>query len=395
MRVRKVTELRIAREWAKIVACYVHREETTDMLMECTLQDRKSNAVPKLRPMRGWSCHVVQTLLCCVTVGTACAQQTATAAALPNAPLSASVSGTVTDLNGGAVTDADVMVMMGTPEHTYTAFTDDKGHFQVSGLPAGDFRLTVDSEELQSVTRQGKLRAGEQFVLPQIVLRVASANTAVEVTASRADIAEAEIKVEEKQRVLGVIPNFYVTYNWHAEPLSSKQKYELVAHDTLDWTTFVVTGAVAGIQYEAGSFSGFGYGPSGYAKRYAADFGNVLFGNILGGALLPQIFRQDPRYFYKGTGTKRSRFWYALSTAVIARGDNGKWQPAYAGILGNYGAGAISNLYYPASSRNGVGLTLENGTIGVVSVGIGNVIQEFVVKHFTPTAKNAQQRTTN
>jgi hypothetical protein len=305
------------------------------------------------------------------------------------------VSGTVTDLNGGAVTDADVMVMMGTPEHTYTAFTDDKGHFQVSGLPAGDFRLTVDSEELQSVTRQGKLRAGEQFVLPQIVLRVASANTAVEVTASRADIAEAEIKVEEKQRVLGVIPNFYVTYNWHAEPLSSKQKYELVAHDTLDWTTFVVTGAVAGIQYEAGSFSGFGYGPSGYAKRYAADFGNVLFGNILGGALLPQIFRQDPRYFYKGTGTKRSRFWYALSTAVIARGDNGKWQPAYAGILGNYGAGAISNLYYPASSRNGVGLTLENGTIGVVSVGIGNVIQEFVVKHFTPTAKNAQQRTTN
>jgi hypothetical protein len=331
--------------------------------------------------------------LFCVTATTALAQQAVTAPALPNAPFSAAIRGTVIDLNGGAVTDADVMVVMGNPEHTYTAETDSTGHFQVTGLPEGDFRLTVDSEELQSVTRQGKLRAGEQFAMPQIVLRFATAKTDVEVTASREEIAEAEIKLEEKQRVLGVFQNFYVTYNWHAEPLSSKQKYELAAHSILDWNSFVFTGAVAGVQYETNSLAGFGYGPGGYAKRYAADFGNVFFGTLLGGAVLPQVFHQDPRYFYKGTGTNRSRFWYALSTTVIARGDNGKWQPAYASILGNYGAGALSNLYFPASSRQGASLTILNGTLGVIGDGIGNVIQEFFVKRLTPTAKNSQQQT--
>lgn len=361
--------------------------------MECTMQNRRNTAVPKLRPIQCWSVRVVRTSLFCVTATTALAQQAVTAPALPNAPFSAAIRGTVIDLNGGAVTDADVMVVMGNPEHTYTAETDSTGHFQVTGLPEGDFRLTVDSEELQSVTRQGKLRAGEQFAMPQIVLRFATAKTDVEVTASREEIAEAEIKLEEKQRVLGVFQNFYVTYNWHAEPLSSKQKYELAAHSILDWNSFVFTGAVAGVQYETNSLAGFGYGPGGYAKRYAADFGNVFFGTLLGGAVLPQVFHQDPRYFYKGTGTNRSRFWYALSTTVIARGDNGKWQPAYASILGNYGAGALSNLYFPASSRQGASLTILNGTLGVIGDGIGNVIQEFFVKRLTPTAKNSQQQT--
>ena len=69
---------------------------------------------------------------------------------------------------------------------------------------------------------------------------------------------------------------------------------------------------------------------------------------------------------------------------MIARGDNGKWQPAYAGILGDFGSGAISNLYYPASDRNGAGLTIENGAIDVVSDGLGNLLQEFVLKKISP-----------
>jgi hypothetical protein len=322
------------------------------------------------------------------------AQQAAQAKPLPNAPLSATLSGAVTDLNGGAVTDADLMLVMGTPAVTRTATSDATGRFRFTELPAGDYKLSIDAEGLQPVTRQGVLRPGEQFVLPPVILRLATANTDVQVTASREDVAEAEIKLEEKQRALGVFQNFYVTYNWNAEPLDSKQKYELASRSIVDWNTFAFTAVLAGIQYQTGSFSGFGYGPSGYAKRYAADFGNVLFGTLLGGAVLPQVFHQDPRYFYKGTGTKRSRFFYALSTAVIARGDNGKWQPAYAGILGNYGAGALSNLYYPSSNRDGVALTLENGSIGIGFDAIGNVLQEFVIKHFTPTAKNVQQQTT-
>jgi hypothetical protein len=339
----------------------------------------------------------LQTILCksalaatlSVSALSAGAQQNQAKPALPDDPSATTLSGSVVDANGGLVPDATVTVVSGTEQHT--AVSDDDGEFRLTGLPAGPFQLTVTAKDLKPALVQGSLTAGQHSELDPIVMRMGARDTNVEVTASQAEIAEAEVKVEEKQRLVGVIPNFYVTYNWHAEPLDATQKWELAYRSLVDWTTFAFTGAIAGIQYEQGSLSGFGYGPGGYFKRYAANFGNAFFGSMLGGAVLPIVFKQDPRYFYKGTGSVRSRFWYAMSTAVISRGDNGKWQPGYANILGNYGAGALSNLYYPASSRQGAKLTLENGSIGIAFDGFGNVFQEFLLKRFTPSVKNAGQ----
>jgi hypothetical protein len=322
------------------------------------------------------------------------AQRTSPAASqtspqLPDAPSSGSISGSVADSGGGLVPDADITVQNVATGQKQGTQTDDDGRFRLSGVPSGDFTMSIKADGLEPLSKAGTLHPGEQYAMPTIVLRVAMTNTDVQVSVSQDEIAEAEVKVEEKQRLIGVVPNFYVTYNWHAEPLSPKQKSELAYRSLFDWTTFAFTGAVAGIQYGQGSLDGFGYGPGGYFKRYAADFGNVFVGNLLGGAILPIVFKQDPRYFYKGTGTIRSRLLYALSTAVIARGDNGKWQPAYANILGNFAAGAISNVYYPSSSRQGVSLTLENASIGIAFDGFGNVFQEFLLKRFTPSTTKA------
>ena len=75
---------------------------------------------------------------------------------------------------------------------------------------------------------------------------------------------------------------------------------------------------------------------------------------MLGGAVFPSLFKQDPRYFYKGTGSISSRALYAIANSVICKGDNERWQPNYSAILGGIAAGGISNLYYPASNRSGV-----------------------------------------
>ena len=99
------------------------------------------------------------------------------------------------------------------------------------------------------------------------------------------------------------------------------------------------------------------------------------------------MFKQDPRYFYMGTGTKKHRFLYAISRAVVARGDNGKWQPAYANVLGSLGAGAASNLYYPAANRQGATLTFENTGLSIGFDAISNLLQEFVLKHFSTGVK--------
>ena len=77
-----------------------------------------------------------------------------------------------------------------------------------------------------------------------------------------------------------------------------------------------------------------------------------------------------------------------LANSVICKGDNGRWQPNYSGVLGSFAAGAISNLYYPASDR-GVGLTFENAAITIAAGSAANILQEFVIRKLTPNANQS------
>ncbi|MGA8938013.1 MAG: carboxypeptidase regulatory-like domain-containing protein, partial [Acidobacteriaceae bacterium] len=201
------------------------------------------------------------------------------------------------------------------------------------------------------------------------------------------EVAEKQVKQEEKQRLVGLVPNFYVTYDWNAAPLTPKMKFKMATRSIVDPATFVIVGGFAGIEQATNEFSGYGQGWAGYGKRYGAGLADASIGAMLGGAVLPVLFHQDPRYFYKGTGTKWHRALYAMSTAVVARGDNGKWQPAYAGVLGDFGSGAISNLYYPASNRNGAELTIVNGLLAVAGDAAGNLLQEFVLRKISKGVK--------
>ncbi len=244
------------------------------------------------------------------------------------------------------------------------------------------------SEAFVTRTYAGTLRSGEIFTVPQTTLAIATSATEVRVMPRRVEIAEDEIKVEEKQRVLGVIPNFYVTYVPNAVPLSSKQKFELAWKTTVDPVSFGITGAIAGVQQAQNDFSGYGQGAQGFAKRYGASYADFVSSTFIGSAILPSIFKQDPRYFYKGTGTKRSRVLYALASAVICKGDNGHWQANYSGILGSLAAGGISNLYYPAKNRDGAELTFENTLIGIGATAAANLLQEFVIRKLTPNGSS-------
>ena len=212
----------------------------------------------------------------------------------------------------------------------------------------------------------------------------------VDVTSTQVEQAQRQIEAQEKQRLFGVLPNFLVSYLPDAAPLSARQKFELTGKSRLDPVRFGVTGIVAGIQQARSVHSGFGDGAEGYAKRYAAEYVNGLTRSMLTQVVLPSLFRQDPRYFYKGTGSTTSRMGYAMSRAVIVKGDNGHWQPNYSGILGSLASGALSNLYYPAEDRKGVRLTLENAAFGIGGAALGHLAQEFLFRRVTShSRKNA------
>jgi hypothetical protein len=242
--------------------------------------------------------------------------------------------------------------------------SDDDGQFSIADVPAGSFRLTITSEGFATQTFQGSLRSGEPFIVPQMVLTIATAATEIRVVPNQVEVAEEEIKQEEKQRALGFIPNFYVSYIPNAAPLTSRQKFKLAARTIVDPVTFGLTAAAAGLEQLDNDLGGYGQGAQGYAKRYGASYADNVTGTLIGSAILPSLLKQDPRYFYKGTGSKRSRVLYALAMSVVCKGDNGHWQANYSGILGSLAAGGISNLYYPSHDR-GAGLTFENTLIGI------------------------------
>ena len=265
------------------------------------------------------------------------------------------------------------------------AISDNDGQFYFAGVAPGSFELTITSPGFTAQTASGVLHPGEDYTVPPVLLVVAAAATEVKVAMTPVEIAEAEIKDEEKQRVLGVIPNFYVTYNSAAAPLNPRQKFELAWKATIDPINFGLTGAIAGLQQADNAFSGYGQGGRGYAKRYGASYADSAIGTLVGGAILPSLLKQDPRYFYKGTGTRRSRFLYAIANAVICKGDNGRWQANYSAMLGSLAAGGISNLYYPESDRDAT-VTFENTLIAIGSNAANNLLQEFVIRKLTRNA---------
>jgi len=258
------------------------------------------------------------------------------------------------------------------------------GQFSFAHVAPGPFQLTVTAAGFATQTASGILASGETSIVPRVALAVATDISEVQVSLTQTEVAEQEIKVEEKQRVLGAIPNFYVSYVPDAVPLNSRQKFKLAWKTVIDPFTLVVVAGAAGVEQAQNHFAGYGQGAEGYAKRFGAGYADTVAGTFFGGAILPSLLKQDPRYFYKGTGSLRSRFAYAVANAFICKGDNGHWQVNYSNILGSLAAGGISNLYYPAQDRNGAGLTFENGAIGVGVTAVDNLFQEFVVRKLTP-----------
>jgi hypothetical protein len=302
-----------------------------------------------------------------------------------------SISGTVLDVNNGVVLGAQVTLVAADSSANRTALSDDAGEFSFPGLIPGNFKCTVTSTGFESyASSQIVLSPGEKLVLPEFHLSPAATTTDVQVSVTQLEIATEQLQVQEQQRVLGIFPNFYSSYIWDAVPLSSGQKYQLAARSLVDPFSFVGTGVFAAAEQWRNTFPGYGKGTQGFAKRYGAAYADEALSRMIGSAILPSLLHQDPRYFYRGTGSKRARAFYAISQAVICRGDNGRMQPNYSYVLGSFAAGGISNLYHPAGDR-GAGLTIGNGFLNVGAHAIDNLAREFLFRKLTPKVPDYAQ----
>ena len=293
-----------------------------------------------------------------------------------------SIRGHVEDFTGAAVPGA-ALQLTGPSGFQRNLSADAVGSFRFPGLAPGLYQISATAANMGTyISAQIELHPGESLEISKIALAVGATRADIQVTANPQDVANVQIHEEEHQRVFGLIPNFYSSYVWDASPLNTKQKFSLTLHTVLDPFAFVGAGLVAGFEQERNTYPGYGQGAAGFGKRYGSAYAIQAGSRVIGSALLPSIFRQDPRYFYKGSGTNKERALYAIRSAFLARGDNGNLQPNYSYMLGAYASQSLGYALHPASDRN-VSTIFSNGTIQIFAHAGDELVREFVLRRVT------------
>jgi hypothetical protein len=292
------------------------------------------------------------------------------------------LQGVVKDSSGSAVEGA--IVTLGTASSTgeRTAITDEGGSFGFSALQPGNYKITIAADGFAIWTAADVAAGSSGQPLLSAVLQVAAASSSVNVTLTQRELAASQLKDQEKQRLLGVFPDFFVSYAPNPAPMTAAQKFQLGWKTITDPVAFIDAGVGAGFEQWHNKYPEFGRGMEGYGKRFGAQYADYVSGMMVGHVVMQSIFRQDPRYFYKGTGSVRSRALYAIGTAFVRKGDNGRWQPAYSDVLGGIAASEISTLYYPASSRRGRRM-IDDVMLGFGGRAVHNLLHEFVLRKIT------------
>lgn len=303
--------------------------------------------------------------------------------ALPAFCQPGTIAGVVVDASGASIARAQVRLILDGRGPDQETRSTDNGAFSFSNVAPGPYRLTFTASNFAAKAFSGEVQPGETVNLPPAALALDTVTTEVIVTQTQAEIAEAQVKIAETQRFAGLVPNYFVNYDPDAVPLNAKQKLELTWKTYLDPSAFVINGVIAGVWQAQNTNKGFGQGAEGYAKRYGAAFADYGTALMLEKFVMPTIFKQDPRYFYKGTGTKSSRLLYAISRSVICRGDNKRDQFCYSSFLNRFASGFLTNYYYPAADRNSSLVVVRGAAIGIGADALGNVFQELVARKIT------------
>jgi hypothetical protein len=306
-------------------------------------------------------------------------------------PQTASISGVVTDADDAAVPGATVTIDGSIPADHRQVMTSDAASFSVLNLrPAVPYHISIHATGFAVWTsREIILTPGQTFELAGIKLVVGSVETSVNAVDPE-QLAILQVKNAEKQRIFGVIPNFYTSYDETFVPLSAKLKFQLAFRASTDVVSIAAAFFIAGVN-QAADTPNYVQGVKGYGQRFGAAYTNATSDILIGGAILPSLLHQDPRYFYQGTGDRKSRVLHAVSSPFIAKGDNGRWQPNYSSVGGDFAAAALTNIYYPPSNR-GPGLVFSNALITTGGRIANALAQEFVLNKLTSRSKDLDQK---
>lgn len=293
------------------------------------------------------------------------------------------INGIVIDRDGGCIPGAAVSIVGEKNDYKSSSTADANGHFTFDRLDASNtYRLTITAPGFSEWdSKEIALTPGQQLDLDDIEMTISSVETSV--TAVFAEhLAVQQVKAQEEQRYLGVVPNFYVVYDSHnVVAMPASLKFRLAIKAETDVVTFTGAAFLAGI-HQASDTPAYQQGLKGYGQRYGAAYAGGVSDILIGGAILPSLLHQDPRYFYSGQGTTKQRVAHALRAIFLTHGDNGKTEFNFSGIGGDMASAALANTYYPSADR-GTHLFLANWAVLSAGRAANTLAQEFLGKFTT------------
>jgi hypothetical protein len=301
------------------------------------------------------------------------------------------IFGTVLDVNGDLVPGATVELTGSSSDDRREVTSDDSAAFKFESVKPGvPYELSIHLKGFSPWTSSSIVLQPAQFlIVSDIHLKLEADVTSVTVYGSTEDIAVEQVNLQEQQRVLGFIPNFYVNYDAaNAAPLTTKLKFKLALRVARDPVTLLGVAFMSGID-QASSRPNYVLGAKGYGQRFGANAAGGFSDILLGGAVLPSLLHQDPRYFYQGTGGTRSRMEHAMVSPFVCRGDNGQRQINFSSIGGDIGATALSMTYYPESNRGAGDVFVAFGISEAERV-LSAIAQEFILPRFTPSFRKSK-----
>lgn len=311
-------------------------------------------------------------------------------AAAPLPSPTATISGTVLDVNGDMVPGATVVLKAESSDNRREVVSDDNAAFKFDSVSPGiPYEVSVHVKGFSDWTSPSIVLEPSQFFLEDIRLKMEGDSTSITVYGSTDEIAVQQVRLAEQQRVFGLIPNFYANYDSaNTVPLTTKLKFKLAMKVSTDPITILGVGFMSGID-QAANRPDYVQGAKGYGQRFGANAAGAFSDILLAGAVLPSLLHQDPRYFYQGTGGTGSRLRHAMASPFICRGDNGRTQINFSSMGGNMGATALSMAYYPDSNRS-IGNVFVTFGISTAERVMAAIAQEFIIPRFTPSLRRSR-----
>lgn len=296
-------------------------------------------------------------------------------------PPRGSIVSTVTDMNDGPVLGATIVLQGPIASDRRTVATNDNGYFEIRDVEPGiPYHVAISATGFADwASPVFILDPGQYKILDATKLQIEEVQTTVNVSPeSFEEIALEQVKIEETQRGFAIIPNFFEVFGPNPSPLSAKLKFSLAFRFARDPFSVARVAILAGVG-QATNTPNYVQGVKGYSERFGANYANSFTQIMIGGAVLPSVLHQDPRYFYQGTGTKKSRAIHAISNLFITKGDDGHSQPNYSSLGGDVASAAISTLYYPKSNRD-AGLFFQNFAVNSAVHMAFRLLEEFAFR---------------